>query len=295
MRGYKKDIDMQTQENTSPERVSAPGLRIRAAFDAAHKADRGVLAPYFMCGYPSAEQSIAVVLAAAEAGADIIELGMPFSDPLADGATIQHAGHLALERGMNMRGCMEVARQVSSQSSIPLILMGYYNPLLAYGLERFCQDAAASGVCGLIIPDLPPEEATQLQRAALQAGLTLIFLIPPTTPDERIAAIAKRAATIPGSFIYCVSLSGVTGARGELPAHLPAFLSRVLGYTKEHGVPIVVGFGLSKPEHIATVVKLADGAAVGSALVKLLDDHVESEQVEAVRRYIGALSAAKGK
>lgn len=286
---------MQIKENTTPETAPAPGLRIRAAFDAAHHAGRGALIPYFMCGYPSAQQSIAAVLAAAEAGADIIELGMPFSDPLADGATIQHAGHLALERGMTMRGCMEVARQVSSQSDVPLILMGYYNPLLAYGLERFCQDAAASGVCGLIIPDLPPEEAGQLQQTALQAGLTLIFLIPPTTPNERIASIAKLASTIPGTFIYCVSLSGVTGARGELPVHLPDLLLRVCGYTKEYGIPVAVGFGLSKPEHISTVVQLADGAVVGSALVKLLDDHAESEQVEAVRRYVGALRAATGK
>lgn len=288
----RKILNMQTQENTSREAASAPGLRIRAAFDAAHEAGRGVLLPYFMCGYPSARQSVAAALAAAEAGADIIELGMPFSDPLADGATIQHAGHLALERGMTMRGCMEVARQVSSQSKVPLILMGYYNPLLAYGLERFCQDAAASGVCGLIIPDLPSDEAGQLQQAAVQAGLALTFLIPPTTPDERIASIARLAADIPGSFIYCVSLSGVTGARGELPAHLPTFLARVRGYTKEHDLPIAVGFGISKPEHIASVVKLADGAAVGSALVKLFNEYAENEQVEEVRRYIGALRAA---
>lgn len=285
---------MQTTDKNiqAPPHQTSPALRIREAFEAARNANRGVLVPYFMCGYPSAQQSAEVVLAAAEAGADIIELGMPFSDPLADGATIQHAGHLAIERGMTLRGCMEVARKVSSRSSVPLILMGYYNPLLAYGIERFCQDAAASGVCGLIIPDLPPEEATQLQEAAIRAGLTLSFLIPPTTPDERIAQIARRAASIPGGFIYCVSLSGVTGARGSLPDHLPAFLLRVQGYTKEHGLPVVVGFGLSKPEHIATIVTLADGAAVGSALVKLLDEHTEDKQVEAVRRYISELRQA---
>ncbi len=281
---------MQTTKNKVAS--SAPGLRVRAAFDAARAAKRGVLIPYFMCGYPSKQQSIAAVLAAAEAGADIIELGMPFSDPLADGATIQHAGHLALERGMTIRGCMEVARQVSARSSVPLLLMGYYNPLLAYGIERFCQDAATSGACGLIIPDLPPEEAGPLQQAILQSGLALIFLVPPTTPDERIAQIAKQAAGIPGSFIYCVSLSGVTGARSELPEHLPAFLLRVRNYTEEYGLPLVVGFGLSKPEHISAVVQLAEGAAVGSALVKLLDEHEESEQVEAVRKYIQALHVA---
>src|SRR5258708_1149636 len=187
-----------TNQNTQ----TSPAQRIRAAFDRAREENRAVLIPYFMCGYPSASQSVAVVQAAAKAGADIIELGMPFSDPLADGATIQHAGHLALERGMTIRGCMEVARQVSASSSVPLILMGYYNPVRAYGIERFCQDAAAHGVCGLIIPDLPPEEATPLQDAAIQAGLTFHHLIPPTTPDKRIASITRLAATIPGSFIY---------------------------------------------------------------------------------------------
>ena len=279
-------------QTTNQHTHISPAERVRAAFASARSGKRGVLIPYFMVGYPSAKQSVAVILAAAEAGADIIELGMPFSDPLADGPAIQQAGHQAIERGMTIRGCMEVARQVSAQSDVPLILMGYYNPVLAYGIEHFCQDAIASGVCGLIIPDLPPEEATPLQEAAIQAGLTLIFLVPPTTPDARIASIAQRAATIPGSFIYCVSLSGVTGARGSLPEHLPAFLLRVLGYTKSHDLPIAVGFGLSKPEHISTIVQLADGAVVGSALVRLLDEHPENEQVAAVREYIQALHMA---
>jgi tryptophan synthase alpha chain len=285
MKGY---LTMQTTKKT----YTSPASRISAAFAEAKEAQRGLLIPYFMCGYPSAQQSVEVILAAAEAGADIIELGMPFSDPLADGPTIQHAGYLAIERGMTMRGCMDVARQVTEQSSVPLILMGYYNPILAYGLERFCQDAVDNGVCGLIVPDLPPEEATSLQQAALQVGLTLIFLIPPTTPDERIAQIASLAATIPGSFIYCVSLSGVTGVRGSLPEHLPTFLVRVNGYTKLHNLSIAVGFGLSKPEHITSVTQLVEGAVVGSALVKLLDECAESEQVEAVRRYIRALHEA---
>lgn len=286
-----KENSMSTTERQQ-RTVSTQATRISEAFARAKREKRGVLIPYFMCGYPSAEQSVAVVLAAADAGADIIELGMPFSDPLADGPTIQYAGHLALERGMSMHGCMEIARQVSAQSSVPLILMGYYNPLLAYGLGRFCRDAANSGVCGLIIPDLPPEEAEPLQQAAIQAGLALVFLIPPTAPDERIARVTKLAADIPGSFIYCISISGVTGARSELPAHLPAFLAKVHGYTKEYKLPDVVGFGLSKPEHIAAVSKLADGAVVASALVKLLDEHNEGEQVEAVRRYIADMHKA---
>src|SRR6266581_4575557 len=141
-----------------------PATRITHAFERAKEEGRGVLIPYFMCGYPSGEQSTKLVVAAAQAGADIIELGMPFSDPLADGATIQRAGHIALQRGMSINGCMEIAAQVSAQSDVPLILMGYYNPVLAFGIERFCATARASGVCGLIIPDLSVEEAGPLEE-----------------------------------------------------------------------------------------------------------------------------------
>src|SRR5258708_2492640 len=183
--------------------------------------------PYFMCGYPTAARSVELVLATAEGGAGIIELGMPFSDPLADGATIQHAGHVAIERGMTTSGCMEIARQVSTQCDVPLLLMGCYNPVLAYGLERFCQAAAASGICGLIITDLPPEEATPLQQIADSYGLALIFLVPPTTTDERITQIVKIATKGHRAFLYFVSLSGVTGSRTELPAHLRSFITRV--------------------------------------------------------------------
>jgi tryptophan synthase alpha chain len=270
--------------------IDQPATRITQAFELAKKEGRGVLIPYFMCGYPSAEQSAHIIMAAAEGGADIIELGMPFSDPLADGASIQYAGHLALEHGMSVKGCMEVASQVATQTTVPLIFMGYYNPILAYGIDQFCQDARTHGVSGLIIPDLPPEEAEPLQKAAQDNGLALIFLIPPTTPDERIAQIVDLVARQPGGFIYCVSLSGVTGARKELPPHLRDFIQRVRTYAQEKHLPIAVGFGLSTPEHIATVTSYADGAVVGSALVTLIDKHEEKKQVEAVRQYIQSLA-----
>ena len=270
----------------------ASATRITRAFEQARREGRGVLIPYFMCGYPSATQSIELVLAGAQGGADIIELGMPFSDPLADGATIQHAGQVALERGMTINGCMEIARQISTRSTIPLILMGYYNPVLAYGIERFCQTAAATGVCGLIIPDLPPDEATPLLEAAQKEGLSLNFLVPPTTPGERIERIVEISATGPGNFIYCVALSGVTGARATIPPHLRNFIQRVHGYTKDYHLPLVVGFGLSTPEHIAEVTGYADGAVVGSAIVKLIEEHKGSEQIEAVKRYIQSLRQA---
>lgn len=271
--------------------TNIPAFKITQAFEQAKHEGREVLIPYFMCGYPTAARSVELILAAAEGGAGIIELGMPFSDPLADGATIQHAGHVALERGMSINGCMDVARQVAGKSSVPLLFMGYYNPILAYGIERFCQTAAASGVCGLIIPDLPPEEATPLQQAAQQHGLALIFLVPPTVSDERITQIVQAAARGLKGFLYCVSLSGVTGSRTVLPPLLRSFITRVYGYTKEYDLPLAVGFGLSTPEHIAEVTSYAEGAVVGSALVTLIDKHKESEQVEAVKRYIRSLAS----
>jgi tryptophan synthase alpha chain len=283
----------QNVQNTS-HNTTTPASRISHTFQQAKREGRGVLIPYFMCGYPSAAQSVELVLAAVQGGADIIELGMPFSDPLADGATIQHAGHVALERGMTISGCMEIAGRVSAKCDTPLILMGYYNPVLAYGIERFCETAAASSICGLIIPDLPPEEATPLQNAAQKHGLSLIFLIPPTASDERIAQIIRTATGGVSSFIYCVSLSGVTGVRTTLPPHLRSFVARVHGYMKDDPLPVAVGFGLSTPEHIAEVTSFADGAVVGSALVKLIDKYEESEQAGAVRRYIESLCQTRG-
>src|SRR5947209_13370619 len=206
--------------------IHRPATRITQVFERARRDKRGVLVPYFMCGYPSTQQSVELVLAASEDGADIIELGMPFSDPLADGATIQHAGHVALERGMTIHGCMKVARQVAARSDVPLLFMGHYNPVMAYGIERFCQTAAASGISGLIIPDLPPEEALPLQQAAQQNGLVLIFLVPPTTSKERIAQIIQAASNGPRGFLYCVSLSGVTGSRATPPGRLRDFIHR---------------------------------------------------------------------
>ncbi len=265
-----------------------PAARITEAFERAKQEGRGVLIPYFMCGFPSAEQSAKLILAAAESGADLIELGIPFSDPLADGATIQHAGYEALEQGMTVNGCIEIARQVAAKSNVPLLLMGYYNPILAYGIERFCTTAKANGVSGMIVPDLPAEEADLLQEEAQRHGLALIFLVPPTTPNERIENIVARTRKGSGSFIYCVSLSGVTGSRDQLPPHLRRFIERVRSYTKE--IPLAVGFGLSTPEHIAQVTALVEGAVVGSALVNLIDQHELGQQVDAVRQYIASLS-----
>nr|BBH92618.1 tryptophan synthase alpha chain [Thermogemmatispora argillosa] len=279
------------QSETSERRQAVPAQRIGHAFAQASREGRCVLIPYLMCGFPSAAQSLAAVEAAIEGGADLIELGLPFSDPLADGATIQHASHQALERGTTVATCLNLASQVAARSAVPLILMGYYNPVLAYGVERFCREAAAAGVCGLIIPDLPPEEAGPLLEAAHGQGLALIFLVPPTTPDDRLAFIAGVAAEEPRGFLYCVSLSGVTGARDHLPPHLESFIARVRRQTTPYHLPLAVGFGISRPEHVAEIARYADGAVVGSALVKLLEQHASDEQAQrvAVRDYIRSL------
>jgi tryptophan synthase alpha chain len=281
----------QVHDDASPGTVQEPpALRIGQAFAQARREGRCALIPYFMCGYPSRELSIAAALAAEAGGADLIELGIPFSDPLADGATIQHAGHVALAGGTTVAGCLEITRQVAAHCNRPLILMGYYNPLLAYGLDDFCRAAAAAGACGLIVPDLPPEEAGPLQECARRQGLALIFLIPPTTPDERIARIVQVAAAEPRGFLYCVSLSGVTGARASLPPHLQSFIARVRRQAAPYGLPLAVGFGISRPEHIGEIARYADGAVVGSALVNLLVGESAETVTAAVRDFLQRLS-----
>lgn len=266
-----------------------PARKITQAFERAKAEGRGVLIPYFMCGYPDAEQSADIIIAAAEGGADIIELGIPFSDPLADGATIQHAGHIALEQGMSVQKCMQIAAQVSAHSEAALLFMGYYNPILSYGIERFCRDAKENGISGFIVPDLPADEADALQTAAYQHGLALIFLVPPTTPDARIAQAVERIAAGPGGFLYCISLSGVTGSRKELPPHLHSFIERVRSFTQGYDIPLAVGFGLSTPEHIAQVERIADGAVIGSALVQTIERYKDEQPAAHVRSYIQSL------
>jgi len=277
-------------ETTQIATRDIPAQKITQAFERAKQEGRGVLIPYFMCGYPNVQQSVEIILTAAEEGADIIELGIPFSDPLADGATIQHAGHIALEQGMTMRGCMEIAAQISAQSDVALLLMGYYNPILAYGIERFCRDAKASGVSGFIVPDLPADEADLLQEAAYQQGLAIVYLVPPTTPDKRIQQAVERIVQGPGAFLYCISLSGVTGAREKLPPHLREFIERVRNFTSDKHVPLAVGFGLSTPEHIVQVNTYAEGAVVASAIVNLIDRYKDDQPAAHVKDYIHSLA-----
>lgn len=223
---------------------------------------RPALMPYFTLGYPDYETSLDVVQACAEAGADALELGIPFSDPLADGPTIQHSTQVALQNGMTVRHCLEAVAELRRRGvTVPLVLMGYLNPILAYGLEDFVAASAAAGADGFIVPDLPPDEADALQAACRQHGLDLIFLLAPNSPPDRIRLVTERSS----GFVYLVSVTGVTGARAQLPPELADFVRRVRAVTAK---PLAVGFGIATPQQAAAVGKLADGVIVGSALIR---------------------------
>ena len=240
--------------------------RISNAFTKGHPA----FMPYAVLGYPTREASLEMVETLVEAGADLLELGIPFSDPLADGPTIQAATQKSLENGTTLKDCVTMVRELREQGiDTPALLMGYVNPMLAYGLEEFIADAAEAGVDGLIVPDLPPEEAEELESLCTAQGLALVYLLAPTSTPERI----KRAAEKSRGFIYLVSLTGVTGDRNELPPDLGDFVTRVRAQTD---TPLAVGFGIGNGDQARTVAQLADGVIVGSALVKRAAESMES-------------------
>jgi tryptophan synthase alpha chain len=230
---------------------------------------RTAFMPYAVLGYPTPDISLQVVQTLVTAGADLLELGVPFSDPLADGPTIQTATHRALEQGVTTTDCIAmVARLRDDGVETPALLMGYVNPVLAYGLERFVADSAAAGVDGFIVPDLPPEEAGELEAACQHRGLALVYLLAPTSSPERIALVAQKSQ----GFIYLVSLTGVTGARDGLPPGLAGFVARVRAVAHK---PLAVGFGIGSGEQARAVAELADGVIVGSALVRCAGESIE--------------------
>jgi len=228
------------------------------------QANHTALIPYITVGYPTVETTLKVVPLFASIGCDIIELGIPFSDPLADGATIQRASYEALRQGVTPRVCFEVAQELRRRVKIPLVFMTYYNPVLKFGLEQFCSKCAEVGIDGLIIPDLPPEEGEELEKSTKRHRLDLIYLLSPASTEERIRLVAGRAS----GFIYLVSLTGVTGARDKLPEDLESFVASVRERTEK---PLCVGFGVSTPEQARRVAKVADGVIVGSRIIQLLD------------------------
>lgn len=252
--------------------------RITTIFKAGHK----VLIAYVTVGYPSLEVTLKTVPRLANNGADIVELGIPFSDPLADGITIQKASFQALQNGVTPETCLKVARQLRAKTDVPLVFMTYYNPVFSYGLKEFVAECARSGIDGLIIPDLPPEEGVGLQAITQAAGLDLIYLLAPNSSEERIRLVAERSR----GFIYLVSVTGVTGAREDLPANLAAFVARV---RKVASQPLCVGFGISRPEQAKKIASLADGIIVGSRLIQLM---AEDESLTKAERLVVGLRRA---
>ncbi len=240
--------------------------RIEAAFaneDSVIK--RPLFMPYFTLGYPDYDESLAVVEACAAAGADMMELGIPFSDPLADGPTIQHSTQVALENGMTVEKCLTAVAALRARNiHIPFLLMGYINPIMAYGIKRFVADAAKAGADGFIIPDLPMDEAAELIFHCRRHNMATIFLVAPNSPPERI----KIAVKLSSGFTYLVSVMGVTGARRNVASDLADFAARVHAAGEGRSA---VGFGISTPEQAAQVGQLADGVIVGSALIKAVD------------------------
>jgi tryptophan synthase alpha chain len=236
--------------------------RIQAVFTQAKAEQRAVFMPYHAMGYPDRATTLEIIRTLGDTGAELFEIGIPHSDPLADGPTIQTATYAALTQGTTVADCLAMVRELRIAGvPQPFCAMTYYNPLFAYGVARFVTDAAAAGIDGLIVPDLPPEEAEELEVACRAAGLATIYLLAPTSTEERIRSVASHCT----GFIYLVSVTGITGARAGLPPDLAGFVARVRRHTD---LPLAVGFGIATGEQAAAVARIADGVIVGSALVK---------------------------
>ncbi|MCY3714350.1 MAG: tryptophan synthase subunit alpha [Gemmatimonadetes bacterium] len=257
--------------------------RIEETFASLKTADRKALIPYIMAGDPDLDTTAALVVELDRRGADLVELGVPFSDPIADGPTIQRAALRALDRGTTLRAIVDTVASIRKQSTIPIVLMTYYNPVLAYGTGDLCRDAARAGVDGLIVPDLPPEEGTELSDACRRYGLTVVFLVAPTSTAARIELVSRHTT----GFVYCVSLTGVTGARGKLADGVDAFMAQVRSRTDR---PLGLGFGISSPEQAREAARMADGVIVGSAIINEMEAHAgEPDMVRSVGEYVASL------
>ena len=255
--------------------------RYAEAFGAARAEGRPLFMPFLTAGYPSRDETVALVQALVRGGAGAIELGVPFSDPLADGPTIQTATYAALVGGATVADCLQMVRELRARGiEAPFCAMSYYNPILAFGEERFVAAAADSGIDGLIVPDLPPGESELLEPACREAGLATIYMLAPTSTEERIKAVARHAT----GFVYLVSVTGITGARDRLPPGLQDFVARVRRHTN---LPLAVGFGIGSGPQAASVAQIVEGVIVGSALVQAAGS---DDGVAAVRDLAGQLA-----
>jgi tryptophan synthase alpha chain len=273
---------------TKAAAAHAPGGddRIASMFEAARARGEAALVAYVMAGDPDVATSTAAALACAEGGADLVEIGVPFSDPIADGPTIQRAAERALAARTTVKDCLAVAKAVRTRSDARTALMGYLNPILSYGLERFFADAARAGVDAVILPDVPPEEAGEIRALADGASVKVVGLLAPTSTEAR----RRAAAQVATGFLYFVSVTGVTGARKALPTDLGAHLAAVRAASP---LPVVVGFGVGTPEQAQQVARLADGVVVGSAIVaRVAEKGSRKERAERVRRFVRSLKRA---
>ncbi|MFA5204329.1 MAG: tryptophan synthase subunit alpha [Lentisphaeria bacterium] len=261
---------------------------IEAVFDACRRDKRKALVVYVTGGDPSLAFTERLLPRLAAAGADIIELGVPFSDPMADGPVIQAASQRALAGGASLDGLLAMLKRLKGALTAPLVLFSYYNVLLQYGVDRLARDSAAAGVAGWLVVDLPAEEAAEVAPELERAGLCRIPLVAPTTPPDRLPKVLAGAAA--GGFVYYITVTGVTGARRELP---PDLADNLQSLRRQTALPVVAGFGVASPETARQVAAHADGVVVGSALVKLMADQPDDEaRIAAGARFVGSLAAA---
>jgi tryptophan synthase alpha chain len=253
---------------------------IAQVFKKLKKSGKKALIPYIMAGSPSLDSTKRFIKELEEAGADIIELGIPFSDPLADGPAIQRASEDALQQGVTLKKVLQIVKEIRKGSEIPLVLMTYYNPVFKYGIDEFARDAAGAGASGVIIPDLIPEEAGDFIESARRYRIDTIFLLAPTSTDDRIKKVVKASS----GFIYYVSITGITGSQLHIDSAMKDTLSSIKAITDK---PIAVGFGISTPQEAAAVSKLAEGVIVGSAIVRLVQKGKDIKQfVKSLREAI---------
>jgi tryptophan synthase alpha chain len=259
--------------------------RIETVFNDLRQRNEAGLIPFLTAGDPDLATTADLIRTLAAAGADLIELGFPFSDPMADGPTIQASSERALAAGTTLAKVLRMVSEVRQDCQVPLVLMGYYNPLFRYGVERFAADAAAAGVDGLLLVDLPPEESAELGACLKQVGIALITLLAPTTPPERMRKLAAAAE----GYLYYVSMTGVTGTQQVAPDDIRGAVAALKGMTD---VPVGVGFGITTAEEAAAVGRFADGVVVGSALVRIIEKYgADPELLPQVRRFIASLKS----
>lgn len=260
--------------------------RIEKQFEALRARNEKALVAFVTAGDPLPNGTADVICALADGGADVVELGIPFSDPLADGPTIQASSQRSLNSGMTPPRVLRTVEEIRRKSDVPLVLMGSWNPVLQYGPEKWARDAQSAGVDGHILTDLSPDVAGPWKRASDAAELDTIFLLAPTSTMARMALVGKMAS----GFVYCVSRTGVTGAKSDVPADLPPLIEQIRN--RANGLPVCVGFGVSRPEHVRAICQFADGVVVGSALVDLLHQKREVDDLlDHARSFVSDLKA----